>query len=279
MLVLISSLNIARYLKISIFQAMSVSTVYDDVVANVYEEDHEEGDKEDPTEEETTQHSKPRGDTGSQSSAKLPVAVVKHRAQPRKRPHPDEDMSKEEKLVSLRRQVEYYFSDKNLSTDAFFHEKISGSPQGWLDASWILGCNRVQKMKVTSDEEIESALVDSDLELQWLFGENSSGQSHKSLQVRRKLGKALPPLQDKCDSKGKAPPIGWLAQQVQQRASRTEQPEEVVVVKVPEVGATVRLISGEHTGESGQVVAVDGEDLTLLVGGDVVIASAREVEK
>lgn len=50
-------------------------------------------------------------------------------------------------------------------------------------------------------------------------------------------------------------------------------------VQVPEVGETVQLIAGEHSGESGQVMAVDGEELTLLVGGDVVIVSASEVKK
>ena len=134
-------------------------------------------------------------------------------------------------------------------------------------------------MNVNSDVEIESALVDSDLEIQWLFGETSSGESHKSLQVRRKLGRALPILGT---SSAQAPP-GWLAKQVQQRSTQREAVASEVPepkIEIPEVGETVRLISGEHTGESGQVMAVDGEEMTLLIGGaDVVIASASEVKK
>ena len=31
-------------------------------------------------------------------------------------------------------QVEYYLSDENLKYDKFFHDKISGNADGWLDA-------------------------------------------------------------------------------------------------------------------------------------------------
>ena len=31
-------------------------------------------------------------------------------------------------------QVEYYMSDENLKYDKFFHEKIAGEKDGWLDA-------------------------------------------------------------------------------------------------------------------------------------------------
>lgn len=273
---------------------MSASTVYDDVVSNVYEEDLElEGDKEDPPTElqegepssgadrQIRQHGECQASATPKNLSSTPI--VKHRARPRKRQPDEKDRSTEERLISLRRQIEYYFSDENLSSDTFFHEKISSNPEGWLDASWILGCNREKKMQVNSDVEIESALVDSDLEIQWLFGEASNGESHKSLQVRRKLGRALPILGT--DS-AKAPP-GWLAKQVQQRSTQRTQQEaeasevsEPKEIEIPEVGETVRLMSGEHAGESGQVMAVDGEELTLLVGGaDVVIASASEVKK
>lgn len=187
---------------------MSVSTVYDDVVANVYEEDDQDEDKSEPQQKEGAEGSAEMPSSGvdadhssGQSSANKstpPLSktpVVKHRAQPSKRQYPYGD-EPGEKLSSLRRQIEYYFSDKNLSSDTFFHQKISSSPEGWLDASWILGCNRVKKMNVTNDVEIESALADSDLEVQWLFGEDSNGKSYKSLQVRRKLGRALPPLSE-----------------------------------------------------------------------------------
>lgn len=37
-------------------------------------------------------------------------------------------------LFSNGGQVEYYMSDENLKYDKFFHEKIAGEKDGWLDA-------------------------------------------------------------------------------------------------------------------------------------------------
>ena len=37
-------------------------------------------------------------------------------------------------LFSCGGQVEYYMSDENLKYDKFFHEKIAGEKDGWLDA-------------------------------------------------------------------------------------------------------------------------------------------------
>ena len=191
-----------------------------------------------------------------------------------KRPRQDieapEALSEEEKLAALQRQIEYYFSDKNLRSDEFFHEKISENAEGWLDSSWILGCNRVKKLGVSNEEDIESALLYSEeLDFQWVALE---GQ--RTLQVRRKEGRALPELEV-------AQPMlrpGWLAKQVESRKQSYEV-EAPTELQVPQVGATVKLMAGEHAGESAQVMAVDGEELTLLVAGaDVVIASAREVE-
>ena len=166
---------------------MSTSTVYDDVVANVYEEDLQ--DKEDPDIEqeelEDTEDPDPSDLKPLNHPSTAPtVPIVKHRAQPKKRRHPDstvaKEMSADEKSLAIRRQVEYYFSDKNLGHDVFFHEKISRNPEGWLDASWILECNRMKELEVTSDIEIESALLSSDLETQWLFW---GGQQRKEPHV------------------------------------------------------------------------------------------------
>ena len=193
---------------------------------------------------------------------------------PRQEIEAPEALSEEEKLAALQRQIEYYFSDKNLRTDEFFHEKISENAEGWLDSSWILGCNRVKKLGVTGEEDIESALLYSEeLDFQWIALE---GQ--RTLQVRRREGRALPQLELV------QPTLrpGWLAKKVEQRMQSYEVEVEVEApgeLQVPEVGATVKLLTGEHSGESAQVMAVDGEELTLLVAGaDVVIASVREVD-
>lgn len=44
-------------------------------------------------------------------------------------PKPREEMSEEELKATLKRQVEYYLSDSNLATDAFFHGKIKEAEQ------------------------------------------------------------------------------------------------------------------------------------------------------
>ena len=54
----------------------------------------------------------------------------------------------------LRKQVEFYLSDFNLTTDVFFREKVSADEevkythynfkQGWLDISYIMNCNKIK---------------------------------------------------------------------------------------------------------------------------------------
>ena len=60
----------------------------------------------------------------------------------------------------IKEQVEYYFSDKNLSTDAFFHNKISADKEGWVDLQFVMNCNKI-KVLTTDTEEVIKALADS----------------------------------------------------------------------------------------------------------------------
>eukprot|EP00928_Gymnodinium_smaydae_P046665 TRINITY_DN310_c0_g1_i10.p1 TRINITY_DN310_c0_g1~~TRINITY_DN310_c0_g1_i10.p1 ORF type:complete len:421 (+),score=107.40 TRINITY_DN310_c0_g1_i10:73-1263(+) len=65
---------------------------------------------------------------------------------------------------ALRKQVEYYLSDENLKHDKFFHEKISSDPEGWLEVSLIITCNKMKAMNATK-EDVLAALKESKLEL------------------------------------------------------------------------------------------------------------------
>jgi hypothetical protein len=79
----------------------------------------------------------------------------------------DEPIAPEDVPAALRKQIEYYFSDKNLVQDDFFHKKISEDPEGWLDASMILGCRKVKalgEIATVDDAEIEACLLESHLE-------------------------------------------------------------------------------------------------------------------
>jgi hypothetical protein len=66
----------------------------------------------------------------------------------------------EDRTELIKKQVEYYFSDKNLEQDAFFHNKISGDKDGWVELDLIMNCNKVKEL-TTDPEELENALKDS----------------------------------------------------------------------------------------------------------------------
>merc|ERR1712190_654288 len=43
-------------------------------------------------------------------------------------------------------------------------------------------------------------------------------------------------------------------------------------------GEQAKCLSGEHEGQVGQVLSVDDEDITLMIGGDFVVLSASDLE-
>jgi len=86
----------------------------------------------------------------------------------------------------IKKQIEYYMSDKNLKMDALFHKEISAHADGFLAMERIFGCNKVKTMKKENGEsvieaDVVSALVDSN-EVEYKEG---SG-------IRRKDNKPLP---------------------------------------------------------------------------------------
>ena len=83
----------------------------------------------------------------------------------------------------VRKQVEYYMSDENLKYDKFFHEKIAGEKDGWLDLTLILQCNKMKTMRATK-EDVVAALKHSKIEI----NEDSSA-------LRRPGNAALPKLE------------------------------------------------------------------------------------
>ncbi|CAJ1376955.1 unnamed protein product [Effrenium voratum] len=98
-------------------------------------------------------------------------------------------------LRAVRRQIEYYFSDRNLKQDWFFQEKISEPPEpGWLELQWILSCPRVQDVHRASPEDVLQALGPSCLKVKAARGTHW---------VRR--SKRLPVLKEKRPAKGYEP--------------------------------------------------------------------------
>ena len=66
--------------------------------------------------------------------------------------------------AAVRKQVEYYLSDENLKFDKFFHEKISGEKDGWLEMELVLSCNKMKTMRATK-EDVVAALKESKIEV------------------------------------------------------------------------------------------------------------------
>ena len=64
--------------------------------------------------------------------------------------------------AELKKQVEYYLSDKNLVNDRFFHEKLSEGKDGWMDLSFILNCNKIKSLKLKNPaKDVADAVSDS----------------------------------------------------------------------------------------------------------------------
>mmetsp|Transcript_98095 Transcript_98095/g.316333 ORF Transcript_98095/g.316333 Transcript_98095/m.316333 type:complete len:277 (+) Transcript_98095:122-952(+) len=269
---------------------MSVSTVYDDVVVGKYQIDSDEEAKAPAGVDVVARLPEGQGGAGQEAQAegagepgtgkvRRPPADEEAEGGSAKRPRPAE------LLGDLRRQIEYYFSDANLSQDDFFHGKISEDPDGWLDASWLLGCPRVEAMGVTDEAEIEAALAGSHLETRRGRGAEEDAAAEAAaarLRVRRPGGlEALPKLLQ----------AGWLKERIAERrraaAGPAEeapapeaacQPPEALAGPAVVVGSRVRLHSGEYSGQSGQVLALDGEDVTLMLESmDVVTVAAGEL--
>jgi len=58
--------------------------------------------------------------------------------------------------AAMRKQIEYYFSDENLSNDKFFHDKISEDKDGWLDMALIQSCNKIKSFGVSNEVLLDS---------------------------------------------------------------------------------------------------------------------------
>jgi len=94
-------------------------------------------------------------------------------------------------LQTLRKQVEWYFSDASLCTDEFFYKKASESPDGWVSTRWLGRCRRIMDLKVTT-EMIYESLQDSHLEMKRFCNCNPCTSFEDHLYIRRR--QPLPPF-------------------------------------------------------------------------------------
>lgn len=101
-------------------------------------------------------------------------------------------MDQEKRISLIRKQLEYYLSNKNLERDQFFFEMLKQNKEGYLDLTTFLNCNNIKKQETTIEDLIEAIKQSEKLEL-----------NSEENQVRRKNNEALPVFLGKKTEKDK----------------------------------------------------------------------------
>ena len=85
--------------------------------------------------------------------------------------------------ATIKKQIEYYLSDGNLTRDKFFREQIQTDKEGWVAIAHFLNCNKVKSMGISSDKIAESCADSSALDV-----------NDDKTKIRRKDNPPLPTL-------------------------------------------------------------------------------------
>ena len=67
--------------------------------------------------------------------------------------------------ATIKKQIEYYLSDSNLSRDRFFREQIETDKAGWVDIAHFLNCNKVKNMGISSERIADACAGSSAVEV------------------------------------------------------------------------------------------------------------------
>jgi len=89
-------------------------------------------------------------------STKPQGALFKKHQQEKKDTQPEETIL-ERDIPTIRTQIEYYLSDKNLAIDQYFFDLIQKDENGMLPFDKIMGCKKIQAMKADIDLIKEAA--------------------------------------------------------------------------------------------------------------------------
>ena len=81
----------------------------------------------------------------------------------------------------IKKQIEYYLSDSNLSRDRFFREQIETDKAGWVDIAHFLNCNKVKNMGISSERIADSCVESTAVEV-----------NSEKTKIRRKDNAPLP---------------------------------------------------------------------------------------
>ena len=95
-------------------------------------------------------------------------------------------MAKKVDKAAVKKQIEYYLSDKNLSNEDFFREKIAASKMGYIDLQLFLNCNKVKNMGIDIKDVVDA----------WGDSETVELSKDKKM-IRRMKNKELPARNEK----------------------------------------------------------------------------------
>ena len=87
--------------------------------------------------------------------------------------------------ATIKKQIEYYLSDSNLSRDRFFREQIETDKAGWVDIAHFLNCNKVKNMGISSERIADSCAESTAVEV-----------NEAKTKIRRKNNAPLPKPQN-----------------------------------------------------------------------------------
>ena len=59
-------------------------------------------------------------------------------------------------LLALKRQMDYYFGDKNYPKDKFLHKQASQSPTGHIPLQVFLAFNKIKELKASESDMLEA---------------------------------------------------------------------------------------------------------------------------
>lgn len=68
-------------------------------------------------------------------------------------------------LPELKKQLEYYLGDANLSRDQFFYSKIQETDEGYVPLEFFEKCNNIKKLEASTANIIEAVKDSQELEL------------------------------------------------------------------------------------------------------------------
>lgn len=139
--------------------------------------------------------------------------------------------------AAIKKQIEYYLSDANLTRDRFFREQIETDKQGWVDIAHFLNCNKVKSMKISSEQIANACAESAEVDV-----------NPEKSKIRRKDNKALPELNT--DRKRDAKAAGKAAAAENGTAAAEED----------QVGPDGRIILVEKDFDNPLIVAFKVED-------------------